>query len=614
MFRPAGTQEPTPDIQATIEAAVEATVTASSPSATPAAAGTTTLDGTLPATPTPAFPVQAASTETPPASSTPIIVTSPGGPTQPGASPTPTNPLSLGETNGIILETVPVGGSGFGIAFDGEHLWMVHEGSAVTKMTTDGRILGRFPAGPQQLGVVFDGTNIWVSNKSANTVTKLAKDGTQLGTFTVGTGPRGLAFDGTAIWVANDSSNNVTKLALEGTVQGTFQVGSHPVGVAVYKGSVWVTNNLDGTVTQLGLNGTLQRTISVGNSPFGLAFGGDAVWVTHAGAADNTVTKFSIDGTILGTFVVGPQPVGIATDGTSIWVANWGGTTLTRLGFDGTELRTLEVGPGPYSVLFDGEHLRVTKDGDDTITKLAVQAGPPPSDAPSTGPPNSRPTSVAYWPFDDSQGNTVADGSDNGHLGTLHGGASWTEGKAGGAIALDGVDGYISVPDGEGLDGITQLTIDVRVLLRSYPGSVAAIVSKWGPAGPPDDSYSLDVASDGTLRLVVSDGQSTGSTMTVRTSVNVVPLGAWKRLTATWKAPGEIHLYIDGVDVSGEYPQGYGHSTAIIGDNQQDLWIGRSRNVPGGGQSFLNAAIDELRIYDKVLEPTSPKSPPQLTM
>ena len=86
--------------------------------------------------------------------------------------------------------------------------WMVHEGSAVTKMTTDGRILGRFPAGPQQLGVVFDGTNIWVSNKSANTVTKLAKDGTQLGTFTVGTGPRGLAFDGTAIWVANDSSNN----------------------------------------------------------------------------------------------------------------------------------------------------------------------------------------------------------------------------------------------------------------------------------------------------------------------------------------------------------------------------------------------------------------------
>ena len=141
MFRPAGTQEPTPDIQATIEAAVEATVTASSPSATPAAAGTTTLDGTLPATPTPAFPVQAASTETPPASSTPIIVTSPGGPTQPGASPTPTNPLSLGETNGIILETVPVGGSGFGIAFDGEHLWtgISHIGSLQTQRAAQTR-------------------------------------------------------------------------------------------------------------------------------------------------------------------------------------------------------------------------------------------------------------------------------------------------------------------------------------------------------------------------------------------------------------------------------------------------------------------------------------------
>ena len=44
------------------------------------------------------------------------------------------------------------------------------------------------------------------------------------------------------------------------------------------------------------------------------------------------------------------------------------------------------------------------------------------------------------------------------------------------------------------------------------------MVSKWGPDGPPDDSYTLDVSADGTVRVVISDALYTGSSMTVRLS------------------------------------------------------------------------------------------------
>ena len=128
------------------------------------------------------------------------------------------------------------------------------------------------------------------------------------------------------------------------------------------------------------------------------------------------------------------------------------------------------------------------------------------------------------------------------------------------------------------------------------------MVSKWGPDGPPDDSYTLDVSADGTVRVVISDALSTGSSMTVRLSSAAVPLRVWTRMTITW-APGQFRICLDGRDVSGAYPGGYGHSTAVVGDSTQDVWIGRSLNVPGGGQSFLHGRVDEVAIHDEVVPP-----------
>src|SRR5262249_7122177 len=46
----------------------------------------------------------------------------------------------------------------------------------------------------------------------------------------------------------------------------------------------------------------------------------------------------------------------------------------------------------------------------------------------------------AYWHFDENSGPTAADSSVNANTGTLGGGASWTAGRFGSALAFDGLN------------------------------------------------------------------------------------------------------------------------------------------------------------------------------
>ena len=70
----------------------------------------------------------------------------------------------------------------------------------------------QIPAGPGPYGLAFDGDHLWVGNSTSNTVSKLrASDGANLGTFAVGSIPVPVAFDGVSIWVAAQFGNSVSK-------------------------------------------------------------------------------------------------------------------------------------------------------------------------------------------------------------------------------------------------------------------------------------------------------------------------------------------------------------------------------------------------------------------
>ena len=53
---------------------------------------------------------------------------------------------------------------------------------------------------------------------------------------------------------------------------------------------------------------------------------------------------------------------------------------------------------------------------------------------------------VAYWAFEESEGNTASDLSGNGHDGTLMGDPQWVGGYFGGGLEFDQVGDEVNVP------------------------------------------------------------------------------------------------------------------------------------------------------------------------
>ena len=65
---------------------------------------------------------------------------------------------------------------------------------------------------------------------------------------------------------------------------------------------------------------------------------------------------------------------------------------------------------------------------------------------------------VGYWAMDEGSGTNIYDGSGNNNNGTTSG-ATWANGKIGGALNFDGVDDYADVRDSATLDITNAITI-----------------------------------------------------------------------------------------------------------------------------------------------------------
>ena len=78
---------------------------------------------------------------------------------------------------------------------------------------------------------------------------------------------------------------------------------------------------------------------------------------------------------------------------------------------------------------------------------------------------------VAYWPLNESNGDTAADASGNGHDGTLLGDPAWGGGLFGGALEFDGVEDEVVVPYDAALN---PETLTVCAWANVEPGSAGA--------------------------------------------------------------------------------------------------------------------------------------------
>jgi len=87
------------------------------------------------------------------------------------------------------------------------------------------------------------------------------------------------------------------------------------------------------------------------------------------------------------------------------------------------------------------------------------------------------PRLVAAYGLNEGAGIAAADGSGNGRTGTLAGGASWTTGRFGGGLSLDGVSGRVELPAlGTFYDG--GFTLEAWVKPRTAKTDVA-VLGSW---------------------------------------------------------------------------------------------------------------------------------------
>lgn len=189
------------------------------------------------------------------------------------------------------------------------------------------------------------------------------------------------------------------------------------------------------------------------------------------------------------------------------------------------------------------------------------------------GPP--APALVGHWALDESSGSVAADSSGFGYDGTVAGGATWTTGQVGGALAFDGVDDAVTLGATPRLDAPAELTIAAWI---KHPATTSwrSIVDKRD-AG--QDGYDVYIDTSGRLFLRINTETLVGP---------YVDDDGWHHVAAVYDGT-HLRLYLDGSETSARLVG------ALTIDTTSVLRLGENWAV---GNSFFAGTMDEVRIYD----------------
>ena len=82
---------------------------------------------------------------------------------------------------------------------------------------------------------------------------------------------------------------------------------------------------------------------------------------------------------------------------------------------------------------------------------------------------------IGWWKFDETSGTVAYDSSGNGNNGSLRNGPTWTNGKIGGALSLDGVDDHVLTT----LKSPSNFTISAWVKTSDQLANIASVNGSW---------------------------------------------------------------------------------------------------------------------------------------
>lgn len=185
---------------------------------------------------------------------------------------------------------------------------------------------------------------------------------------------------------------------------------------------------------------------------------------------------------------------------------------------------------------------------------------------------------IGYWKMDDRTGSSVVDSSGNGFTGSIQNSGTFSSGKYGSALNLNGTSQYVIVNPQSGLNN-TAGTLEAWVNPSSTPASDQFIVM-----GNRDGNriYMLRLATTGNLGLQVG-------TISIADTGIAIPANTWTHVSVSYNN-GTYYAYVGGRQVaSSTY-------TGLVTLNSYST-IGAYDDLAGNVNSWFPGRIDEVKMY-----------------
>ncbi len=194
---------------------------------------------------------------------------------------------------------------------------------------------------------------------------------------------------------------------------------------------------------------------------------------------------------------------------------------------------------------------------------------------------------ISCWRLDENTGTSNTDSSGNNVTGTMTNTPTWTTGKFGSALSFTAASSqyvnlasYTPTPSG-------AFTISAWV----NPSSLASERAIYGNSSA--GNFLFNILATGALVLCNDSGTCTN---TATSSAGAIVTNSWQHALVTHDGAGNYKFYVNGRDVTSD---GVGDFAASGNTNR---YIGRY------GSLYMQGSIDEVRVYNRTLNPTEVKT------